>query len=221
MKAVLVLAGEVAGTALLRRHLDTADLVIAADGGAARLQALGRLPDVLVGDLDSLAADALAALQAADVELVAHPNPEQQTDGMVGLLLARQRGADEIVLAGVQSADRLDHGFANLLYLSARELHDVRITVVSDWSEGVLLRGSGAPSVRFRGAPGDYVSLVPISDEVRGVDTIGLRYPLRAATLARGASSALSNELVGEEGGFDIGEGAAFAFHHFRQGQLP
>ena len=166
MKAVLVLAGEVAGTALLRRHLDTADLVIAADGGAARLQALGRLPDVLVGDLDSLAAGALAALQAADVELVAHPNPEQQTDGMVGLLLARQRGADEIVLAGVQSADRLDHGFANLLYLSARELHDVRITVVSDWSEGVLLRGSGAPSVRFRGAPGDYVSLVP--DQRRG-----------------------------------------------------
>ncbi len=221
MKAVLALAGEVAETALLHRHLDTADLVIAADGGAARLQALGRLPDVLVGDLDSLTEGALAALRAANVELVAHPNPEQQTDGMVGLLLARQRGADEVVLVGVQSADRLDHGFANLMYLSARELHGVRIAVVSDWSEGVLLRGNGAPSVRFRGAPGDYVSLVPISDEVRGVDTIGLRYPLRAATLVRGASSAMSNELVDEDGGFDIGEGTALAFHHFRQEQLP
>ena len=126
-----------------------------------------------------------------------------------------------VVLAGARGADRLDHVLANLLYLAAAALRELQITVVSDWSEGVLLRGEGLASVRFRGAPGDYVSLVPISDELRGVDTQGLRYPLRQATLERGTSTGVSNELDGEEGGFNIEAGVAFAFHHFRQRRLP
>jgi len=221
MKAVVVLAGEVEDTALLRRHLEAAELVVAADGGAARLRALGLWPDVLVGDLDSLPAELQAELRSQGVELAPHPNPQQQTDGMVALRLAQARGADEVVLAGARGADRLDHVLANLLYLAAAALREVRITVVSDWSEGVLLRGEGMASVRFRGAPGDYVSLVPISDELRGVDTQGLRYPLRQATLERGTGTGVSNELAGEEGGFDIEAGVTFAFHHFRQRRLP
>ena len=220
MKAVVVLAGEVEDTALLRRHLREADLVIAADGGAERLAALGVRPQVVIGDFDSLGVEAVERLRAAGVEVEVHPEWEQKTDGHVALLLARQRGAREVILAGVRGSGRLDHGLANLLYPLARAFRDLRVTAISDWSEAVALPEEGLRSVRFRGAVGDYVSLIPISETVTGVTTYGLRYRLRGHTLRLGESLGVSNELEQEEGGFDIAAGVAYAIHHFRQERL-
>ena len=211
MKAVVALAGEVEDSPLVRRWLERAGLVVAADRGALRLEALGLRPDVVIGDLDSLSEEQVAALRAAGVEIAPHPAPQERTDGDVALLLARERGASEIVLLGASGGDRWDHGLANVLYAAA--LRAVSVTIVQGRTEAAVLRGDGRRSVRFRGGTGEPVSIIPISTAVRGVTTSGLRYRLRSATLEFGSSRGLSNVLAGTEGGYEIAEGVAIATH--------
>ncbi len=217
MKAVVALAGAVVATPLVRSHVAGADLTVGADGGARVLQALGLRVDVVTGDLDSLEAPEVAALAAGGTDVAPHPQPEYMTDAYAALLLARDRGATDVVMIGALGGERLDHGIAALLYPLSAAFRGCRIVLVDGWWEATLLRAEGAEgaSVRFRGAPGDYVSLVPLS-EVTGVRSVGLRYGLAGATLALGSSLGVSNALVGEAGGYDIGGGVALATHQAR-----
>ena len=85
MRIVIVAGGELApGDA---NRLEGADLVIAADGGASALDALGRRPDRLVGDLDSVEPALVLRLEAEGV--AGRPIPPGQ--GRVGHR-ARARG---------------------------------------------------------------------------------------------------------------------------------
>ena len=54
MKVVIALGGELAAGPRIKAALNRADIVIAADGGAASLDSIGFTPNVLVGDLDSI-----------------------------------------------------------------------------------------------------------------------------------------------------------------------
>jgi thiamine pyrophosphokinase len=225
MKVVVALGGDLADTALVRTRIAGAEFVIAADSGATRLDALGVRPDAVIGDFDSLAADRLAILRAAGVEIVPHPDPQYRTDGQVALELAAARGASEVILLGGRGGPRIDHSLSNALFLVAEEFASMPITAISGWSEaiGVFGResGWGRDTVRFGGAPGDYVSLIPLGKHVGGVSTRGLRWALERTDLSLGVPAATSNELVGTTGGFSLTVGRAIVTHQFRQEALP
>ncbi|MCB0200802.1 MAG: thiamine diphosphokinase, partial [Anaerolineae bacterium] len=72
------------------------DLVIAADGGANWCVAWGWYPDLVVGDMDSIAADVAKQLRDEGVPFVAHPVEKDETDLKLALHAAIDRGADEI-----------------------------------------------------------------------------------------------------------------------------
>jgi thiamine pyrophosphokinase len=57
-----------------------------------------------------------------------------------------------------------------------------------------LLRGK--KSIFIHGKCGEIISLVPISQDVTGVTTQGLRWPLKNASLQFGSTLSLSNELA-------------------------
>ena len=224
MKIVVALGGEIADSGLLRARVAGAELTIAADSGAARLEQAGLSPDVVIGDFDSLSESELAALRRRGVEIVPHPEPQQRTDGHVALQLAAERGASEVILLGAGGGERLDHQLTNLLFLVAEEFAAMPIRAVSLWTEAVGLHGRetgfGRDQARFAGEPGDYVSLVALG-AVRGVASDGLRWPLAGVDMELGLAGAISNELTGSAGGFRIETGRAIATHTFRQGQLP
>jgi thiamine pyrophosphokinase len=216
-RVVVALAGPTPDTALLRAAIDGAALMIAADSGALRLAELSLVPDLLIGDFDSLTPAQRAQAEAAGAIVVPHPDPEQITDGAAAMGLAVERGASEIVVLGVHGGARMDLSLGNLLALFDPTLGDMPIVAIDGWNEGVPLRSKGRNTVRFNGDRGDYVSLLPISERVR-VSSEGLRWALTDTLLERGASQALSNELTGRRGGFDLQAGIAFATHTMREG---
>jgi thiamine pyrophosphokinase len=232
VKVVVALAGEMQGTDLLRERVRDADLIVAADNGASRLTAIGLKPDRIIGDFDSIDPALLAELQMAGADAVAHPDPQNKTDGQVAMELALEVGAREILLLGAHGGDRVDHTLADLLfavaplYATNGRGEAVRVTVIDGWTEAVGLGvgpewgASERRSVAFTGAAGDYVSLIPISTSVEGIETSGLRWALREARLALGQAEGLSNELAGPEGGFSIASGVALATHQFSRRAL-
>lgn len=194
MKAVVVAGGEaVPGDAALLRD---ADLVIAADGGAAFLDSLGRVPDLLIGDLDSADSTLVERLIAAGVAVERHPAAKDATDAELAIDRALSSGARRVTVIGAFAGDRLDHELANLLLLAdpawASRLEELRMV-----RGGTLARAVHGPGqLALEAGEGDTVSLLPVGGDARGVRTGGLEYPLEGETLGMGRSRGLSNVVV-------------------------
>jgi|TARA_Y100000310_G_scaffold70954_1_gene66738 thiamine pyrophosphokinase len=156
-------------------------LVVGADGGGERLLDAAVSPDAIVGDMDSLSADALKEL--AD-RLVRDDDPGR-SDLEKAVAWARAQGADEIVVVG-WSGGRLDHTLAALaLAFEGVALHDDRFRVTAV-----------AGSAEFAAEPGTLFSLLALADAT--VSVSGARWELVRESLAMGARG-LHNE-VGESG---------------------
>jgi thiamine pyrophosphokinase len=169
-------------------RLPAAGLVVAADSGLHHARLLGRAVDLVVGDLDSVDPGELDAAVAAGARVERHPTDKEATD--LELALAAAAGAAEIVVVG-GTGGRLDHFLANALVLASPRWAHARITAyMSDATLHVA-----RDSVDLEGTPGDLCSLLPVGGPAVGVRTKGLRFPLRAETLATGTTRGVSNEL--------------------------
>ena len=152
MRALLVCAAPVAGSpALVRRLVANADLIIAVDGGGAVCLEAGILPDVVVGDMDSLAPADLSRLRESAVSICQFSADKDVSDLELAVIEARSRGATSITVTAA-SAGRMDHALAGLGVLaSACDLSphlaepEVDIWVLSSEGRGsLLLEGAGA-----------------------------------------------------------------------------
>ena len=94
------------------------DFVIAADGGLRHLESLGRVPDVVLGDFDSL------GYTPADGEVF--PVEKDDTDMMLAVRQALQHGYREFLIYGGLDGSRLDHTVANFQTLSYLRAHGAR-----------------------------------------------------------------------------------------------
>ena len=192
MRIVVVASGAVAPGD--EAWLEGADAVIAADGGAATLDRLGRRPDRIVGDLDSADSGLVERLAAGGARVDRYPADKEASDTELAIRAAVEAGADRIDVLGATGGPRLDHELANLLLLADPEFASVELEVVAGGARVRALRGAG--ELRLRGGVGDLVTLLPIGGDARGVLTTGLRWSLSDATLALGGSRGLSNVVV-------------------------
>ncbi len=190
----LVVASAPLDDMMLLGVLAEAELVIAADGGAAPLLAVDCTPDLVVGDLDSLPTDALAELECREVPIERHPRDKDETDLELALEAARARGARELVILGALGA-RWDHSLANILLLAAPRFSGLSLRILGDGQEiGVLHAGR---TLEVTGVSGEILSLIPVGGDAVGITTKGLRFPLRGDTLRFSAPRGVSNEFTG------------------------
>jgi thiamine pyrophosphokinase len=194
VRAVVVAGGDADGSDA--GWLAGADLVIAADGGAAFLESAGRLPDVLVGDLDSADGALVDRMAAAGVAIERHRVAKDATDAELAIERAMAAGARRITVIGALAGERLDHELANLLLLTDRAwagaTDDLRI--VRGGTTARALHGPGR--IEIEAGPGATVSLLPVGGDADGVRTDGLRFALAGEPLRLGRSRGLSNEVV-------------------------
>jgi thiamine pyrophosphokinase len=203
MKAVVVADGEPdPGDAI---HLADADLVVAADGGARWLDAIGVMPGVLVGDLDSLDPQLVDRLERAGVRVERHPAAKDASDAELALHRAHESGAQEILMLGGLGGDRLDHEIANLLLLADPRMGNRDLRLIRG---GTTVRVAHAGhGLRLNGRVGDLVSLLPIGGDAEGVRTEGLRFPLNGERLVLGPSRGLSNVVVAQPASVSLERG--------------
>ena len=182
---IIVAGGELPRPERLKRAAEKAALVIAADGGFLRAQAAGVPVHVLVGDLDSLPETPFPQ----GLRVLKHPTEKNATDLELALDYATSLLPEELHLFGALGG-RLDHMLANLNLL---ERYDVPITIHHGRE---TLHAVSGKLVLEDARVGDRVSLIPLSSEVTGVHTQGLRWPLNGGTLRRASSRGISNEVT-------------------------
>lgn len=184
-------------------------LLIAADGGSRHFQELKIIPDVLIGDLDSSEPDLVAHWKEAGVEVIQHPTDKDQTDLELALLLAQERGAEEILVYGAVGG-RLDMTFGNLVLLAHPQLH-IPSTLICGKEEVHLLREGD--SVVIEGSPGETLSLLPLHPEGAKVSARGVKYPLENDTLAFGLTRGISNQLIENQAPIKLESGLVAVIH--------
>jgi thiamine pyrophosphokinase len=180
--------------------------VVAADGGLDRALALGLEVDVVIGDLDSVSAAALAAAEAAGARVVRHPAAKDATDLELALDEAVALGARRVLV--VASADgRLDHLLASMLLLGADRFADVELDALIGGAQVHVVRGSR----EIDGTPGELLTLVAVGGPARGVTTEGLAYPLSGEMLAAGSSRGVSNAFDAPSARVTVADGVLLA----------
>jgi len=206
--AVVVANGEYAHAGRLTALARSADLIIAADGGANWLAEVGIRAHVLIGDLDSASPAAQRALREAGCEVLRFPAHKDETDTELALAEAAARGAAQITLLGAIGG-RIDHTLANILLLAMPRLAGVPTYIYDGQSWLSLVRGYAA----IRGAVGDLVSLIPIAGDAEGVLTEGLEYALHGETLRFGPARGISNVLTSPEASVTVQAGLLILVH--------
>ena len=191
MRVVVVASGELAPDDA--GWLDGADSVIAADGGAGLLDAIGRAPDRLIGDLDSIEPALVERMEAAGTAVDRHRPDKDASDAELAIQAALAAGATEIVLLGAFGGARIDHELTNVLMLADPALAGADIQAVRGRSRVRAL--AGGRRLHLEGVAGDLVTLLPVGGDAEGVTTDGLRWALDGATLGIGRSRGLSNVI--------------------------
>lgn len=167
----LVVAGGEVPQGLLKSELESADFVVCADSGAERLEASGRLPDLIVGDMDSIRPELLRRLESAGVETVRVSAEKDETDAELAVDEAMARGANEIVLLGALGG-RIDHALGNLMLLVRAAKRNVKAVIKDD--SCLIIAATG--DVELTGSIGDTVSLLPAGSGVTVRYLDGLKY---------------------------------------------
>jgi len=191
---------------------DGVDLVVAADAGALRAEALGFRPDLVVGDADSLTEADVARFRATGIDIELASTDKDESDTELAVRAALSRGAQRLTIVGALGGRRFDHALANVSLLALPELATVPTVLLDASSRISLLRSrpasSGEARLDLRGPAGEIVTLLPWGGDVRVVTTTGLRYPLDDETLRVGPSRGLSNVRVGGDASVTIADGA-------------
>ncbi len=190
--AVVFLDGVYEDAAYYAAHAAAAGIVVAADGAAAYLVAHGIRPDVVVGDLDSLAETTIEALAGGGVEVLRYPARKDETDGELAVSEAVRRGAREVLLAGALGGD-LDHTLGHLAILRRLAGAGVAARIVSPGLVvGVLVAPDASP---LDARPKTRVSLVPLGGDAV-VTLRGLEYPLVREVLPGDTCLGLGNAIA-------------------------
>ena len=206
MKAIIIANGQIHASDFSRSLVAPMDLVICADGGASNALALGLQPQVVIGDLDSLDSNLQAQLEASGCQVLAHPAHKDETDLELALYYAIEHGVDEILILGALGG-RIDQTLANVLLLALPELRSVKVKIIDGRQEVFLIRDEAL----IEGQVGDTLSLLPLTEEVTGIYTEGLEYPLENGTLYLGPALGVSNTLTAPQARVRMGQGLLLA----------
>jgi thiamine pyrophosphokinase len=207
-RAVIFVNGLLPDVGLASHLFRPDDVLLAANGGTRNALALGRIPSVIIGDLDSLTFDEKRRMEEENVRLIQSPVDKDQTDLELALHYAVEAGYREILLIGALGR-RLDQTLGNLCLLTAPSLAGLDVRA-DDGLEEVFFVHS---KCQIHGKPGDIVSLIPWGRKATGVLTEGLRWRLHGETLYPDKTRTISNEMLGETASVSLSSGLLLVVH--------
>lgn len=165
--------------------------VICADGGYIHVEKLGIVPDLWLGDGDSLVEKQIVAK-----ETMTFPVKKDYTDTDLAVTEALKRGFEEIVILGALGG-RLDHEFSHFCLLKK---------ILQSGARGILLNEKNEITMEnknFTVYPGDkkYISFFPFGGDVMDFSVKGLCYETEGIRLQPDKVQASSNCFNGENSG--------------------
>ena len=203
-KAIIALNGELKGDREeFKKLIGEKDIFfIAADGGALFLESIGFLPDVIIGDFDSLTEAQYQRYEKLGAKIIKYPVEKDETDGELALQYCKERGFNNIIIIGF-AGGRLDQQLANIFLLE----YAFRNGITAFIKEPGLVMGIIDREKVFFQKIGAGLSLIPLDEKVTGVTVTGCKYLLESGSLLRYKTRGISNIIAQEKAVITVKKG--------------
>lgn len=199
-KCVVVCAAEVSMQDWAEADVKPCDLVIAADAGYLRLEALGIMPHIIVGDFDS----APVPSQQENSKVEIHPVKKNDTDCLIAVNRGWQMGIREFIILGALGGKRLDHTIANLQTLDYITRIGGSARIISGGTYAQVVHNGSISIDRTEGK----LSVFAMSESCWGVTLRGVKYPLEDYTLTCGFPLGVSNDFDADKAEISVQMGS-------------
>lgn len=180
--------------------------LICADGGANSARKYSIVPDVIVGDFDSIETKTISVFK--NKSKIIHIKSQYSTDVEKCLSYAIKEEYKEAILIGV-TGDRLDHTFCNL-GIVLKFFDKIKLNIAAENSYLSAFTGD----IEFQTIPNETISLYGFNSKTKIISK-GLKYPLRNVSLPFGKKESTSNEALGERVELKIRGGKIFIIRDF------
>lgn len=180
--------------------LESPDLIISADAGFLYAEKYGYKTDFLIGDFDTIGE---IPSPSKVKEIVRFNREKDDTDTMLAIKLALEKGAKNIIIFGALGG-RFDHTFANIQSLNYISENNAKGSIVSN-TEYISAISPG--EYKFPYIAGYSFSAFSLTDKAEGVYETGFKYPLDNATLTNSFPVGVCNEIIDDFGTFSFKKG--------------
>lgn len=205
-----IIIGAGAGASPQKSDIRPDDFIIAADGGYTKCRELEILPDLSVGDWDSLGAAPI------DCPTAALPTEKDDTDTLAAIKKGLDKGCEEFHIYFGTGGKRFDHTIANmqcLVFLSKQNRKGFL------YCENSVITAVTNGSVKFpETAKGD-ISIFAADGAARGVTETGLKYSLKNADVTSDFPIGVSNSFTGSPSKITAEDGTLYII--FPRGEFP
>ncbi len=216
MKHILIITGGTFDIDFAKAYIKTLsyDKVFAVDKGLEYVDALGMEPDYLIGDFDTVQPCILSKYEESEkgrsgtYKIIKHPPMKDATDTELAIDLALSLQANQITLLAA-TGSRIDHVLANIGLLEKTINNYVRMYIVDASNKIQFLSSDTIANLKILkdNQHGKYVSVLPVTDVVKGLTMKGFLYPVDDEEIRRGSSRTVSNEIVNDAMEITICEG--------------
>ncbi len=197
MRTVIISGGRIERDfALSFLENETFEQFIAVDNGLRFCYDNQIKPTWIVGDFDTAAPELVEYYQTQTDIPIRRFNPvKDSTDSQIAIELALELGSSEITLLG-GTGTRMDHVLGNIQSLMLAKKKGVSCVILDEYNRIQLI--DGETRLKKSEQYGKYVSLLPLTTEVTGVDLIGFKFNLTGHTFTSTGSAGLgvSNEII-------------------------
>ncbi len=178
------------------------DKVIAVDYGLEWCFKNNIRPHFAIGDFDSVSSDFVTQIEQLEIELVILKPEKDETDTEAALLWVIKQKPDSIIILG-GFGSRMDHSLANIHLLRLALQANVHCQLQNEHNSIQIIKSN----TMIKREHYHYLSLLPLTEVVKGITLSGFKYPLNKATLNIGMTIGISNEWLSEEGHIELDSG--------------
>ncbi|MGM0369103.1 MAG: thiamine diphosphokinase [Bacillota bacterium] len=202
-RAIVFLNGELKGDdEFYHNFLSTTDEIFCADGGAKYAYQLNLIPNLILGDLDSISDKIIQFYQDYDVEIRKFPVKKDKSDAELLLEFLLTKDYGQIILLAALGG-RFDHALSNLYLLEGVFNEETEVKIITPNNQIEIIKDKKIISKQC----GAMISLLSLSEKVSGVNLSGFKYELENGSLQRGNTLGLSNIIKDESAIIEIETG--------------
>lgn len=166
--------------------------VLACDGAGLSCLEHGIVPELLLGDLDTIDDESLHALQQQGSSVV-HVPDQNKSDTEKGILHALEYGAKDITLCQAMG-NRTDHTLLNLRLLRRYHISAAKLRIAREYETVFFVQDE---TIRFHDEQGSAVAILGF--EEAQATSKGLKYELTETKLGANWLDSTSNCIVTKE----------------------